>query len=107
MRIEAAAGFCCPGEARIFAHRRPIERPKLDAEIAVVISNRPDAPGIEVARERGLNAAVLPSKGLDREVYDRQLVDELREKGVELVCLAGYMRILSGHFIARISACAS
>jgi phosphoribosylglycinamide formyltransferase 1 len=72
---------------------------RLDAEIAVVISNRPDAPGIALALARGLNAIVLASKGLDREVYDRQLIAELRANHVGLVCLAGYMRILSGHFI--------
>jgi phosphoribosylglycinamide formyltransferase 1 len=72
---------------------------RLDAEIAVVISNRPDAPGIAAARGRGLHAIALASKGLDREAYDRQLIDELRNSRVDLVCLAGYMRILSGHFI--------
>ena len=72
---------------------------KLDAEIAVVISNRVDAPGIDAARARGLNAVVLPSRGLDREIYDRQLVAELEKNRVDLVCLAGYMRLLSGHFI--------
>ena len=72
---------------------------RLDAEVAVVISNRPDAPGIAHARERGLNAVVLASRGLDREVYDRHLVTELRKHSVDLVCLAGYMRILSGYFI--------
>lgn len=72
---------------------------RLNAEIAVVISNRPDAPGLAIARERGLNAVALPSKGLDREVYDRQLIAELRANNVDLVCLAGYMRLLSGHFI--------
>jgi phosphoribosylglycinamide formyltransferase 1 len=72
---------------------------RLDAEIAVVISNRVDAPGIAAARERGLNAQVLASKGLDREIYDRQLIAELRRNDVDLVCLAGYMRLLSGHFI--------
>jgi phosphoribosylglycinamide formyltransferase-1 len=72
---------------------------RLDAEIAVVISNRPEAPGIAAAREIGLNAVVLASKGLDREIYDRTLVDELRKNRVELVCLAGYMRILSGYFL--------
>jgi phosphoribosylglycinamide formyltransferase-1 len=76
-----------------------VARGKLDADIAVVLSNRPDAPGIIHAHERGFNAVVLPSKGLDREVYDRLLVAELRKCGVELVCLAGYMRILSGYFI--------
>ena len=72
---------------------------RLNAEIAVVISNRPEAPGIALAQERGLNAVILPSKGLDREVYDRELVAELRRNSVDLVCLAGYMRILSGYFI--------
>jgi len=72
---------------------------RLDAEIAVVISNRAEAPGIAAAAERGLPAVTLPSRGLDREVYDRQLIDELRKSRVGLVCLAGYMRILSGHFI--------
>src|SRR5260370_36316136 len=70
-----------------------------DAEIAVVISNRPEAPGLDIARGRGLNAVALPSKGLDREVYDRQVIAELQKYDVDLVCLAGYMRILSGHFI--------
>lgn len=72
---------------------------KLNAEIGVVISNRADAPGIERARERGLPALALPSQGLDREVYDRTVIAELRRREVELVCLAGYLRILSGHFI--------
>lgn len=74
---------------------------RLDAEIAVVISNRQDAAGIALAQERGLNARVLPSAGLDREIYDRQLVTELEKNDVGLVCLAGYMRILSGYFIHR------
>jgi phosphoribosylglycinamide formyltransferase 1 len=78
-----------------------IESRRLDAEIAVVISNRQDAAGIAQARERGLNARVLPSAGLDREIYDRQLVTELEKNDVGLVCLAGYMRILSGYFIHR------
>ena len=71
----------------------------LDAEIAVVIANRPEARGLEVARQRGLPAVCLPSKGLDREVYDRQLVEGLKRSQVELVCLAGFMRLLSAHFV--------
>jgi phosphoribosylglycinamide formyltransferase-1 len=71
----------------------------LDAEIAVVISNRADAPGIEIARARGLEAIVLPSKNLDRETYDRQIVAKLHEKRTECVVLAGYMRILSGFML--------
>jgi len=75
----------------------------LDAEIAVVISNHPEAPGLAAARDRGLPAVALPSKGLDRETYDRQLIQELQKDRVDLVCLAGYMRILSGHFIREYS----
>jgi len=72
---------------------------KLDAEIVVVLSNHADAPGLELARERGLRAVAMPSRGLDRELYDRQMIAELHNAEVELVCLAGYMRILSGNFI--------
>jgi len=72
---------------------------QLDAEIAVVLANRAEARGFEIARQRGLNAVCLPSKGLDREVYDRQLVEELKKNQVELVCLAGFMRLLSAYFI--------
>jgi phosphoribosylglycinamide formyltransferase-1 len=76
-----------------------IAEKRLNAEIGVVISNRPDAPGLAAALERGYHAISFPSKGLDREVYDRELAEELRAHGVDLVCLAGFMRILSGHFI--------
>jgi phosphoribosylglycinamide formyltransferase-1 len=72
---------------------------RLTAEIAVVISNRKEAPGIEAARLRGLHAVVLPSLGLDREIYDRQLIEELERNKVDLVCLAGFMRLLSGQFL--------
>jgi len=71
----------------------------IPAEIAVVISNRAAARGLELARERGLNAVVIPSKGLDREIYDRMLIEELTRQRVDLVCLAGFMRLLSGTFI--------
>jgi phosphoribosylglycinamide formyltransferase 1 len=71
----------------------------LDAEIAIVISNRPDAPGLATARLRGLPAICLPSKGLDREVYDRQVIAELNSHRAELICLAGYMRLLSAGFV--------
>jgi phosphoribosylglycinamide formyltransferase 1 len=72
---------------------------RLDASIALVISNRPDARGLQIARERGLNAIAIPSKGLDREAYDRRLIEELRKQPVDLICLAGYMRLLSASFI--------
>ncbi len=75
-----------------------IECGKLNGEIAVVISNRPQARGLDIARERGLPAVVLPSKDVPREEYDRRVVAELQNRGVELVCLAGFMRLLSPEF---------
>jgi phosphoribosylglycinamide formyltransferase-1 len=71
-----------------------------NAEIAVVISNRDGAPGIDRARARGIATRVIPSKGLERETYDRQVVAALNEHKVDLVCLAGYMRLLSPYFVA-------
>ena len=76
-----------------------IDAGRLPAEIAVVISNRGSAPGLQIARERGLNAISLPSKGLDRTVYDQQLTAELKRNKVDFVCLAGYLRLLSAEFI--------
>jgi phosphoribosylglycinamide formyltransferase-1 len=76
-----------------------IARRKLDAEIAIVISNRADAAGLEIARQRGIPMRVIASAGLEREAYDRLVVEELRTHEVELVCLAGFMRLLSAHFI--------
>jgi phosphoribosylglycinamide formyltransferase 1 len=71
------------------------------ARIAVVVSNRPEAPGIEIARQRGLDAHVIPSKGTQREEHDREVVAVLKDKKVELVCLAGYMRLLSAWFVQQ------
>ena len=71
------------------------------AEIAVVISNRSDAAGLEEAKRRGLEARLIPSKGLEREAYDRQVVAVLEEKQVDLVCLAGFMRLLSPYFVSQ------
>ena len=72
---------------------------KIDAAIAVVISNRPEARGLETARAMGLNAVSIPSKGLEREAYDRLVVAELKKNEVDLVCLAGFMRLLSASFV--------
>jgi phosphoribosylglycinamide formyltransferase-1 len=69
-----------------------------DTEIAVVISNRPDARGLERARELGLTGVCIPSKGVERETFDRMLHAELQRHNVDLICLAGYMRLLSGWF---------
>ena len=74
---------------------------KIPAEIALVISNRPGAPGLEEAQRRGLPTRMIPSKGLEREQYDRLVVEALREKQVDLVCLAGFMRLLSAYFVSQ------
>lgn len=75
-----------------------------DARIAVVISNRLDAPGLEIASQRGLHALGIPSKGKPREEHDREVVAALRENKVDLVCLAGYMRLLSPWFVQQFPA---
>ena len=71
-----------------------------NAEMAIVVSNRENAPGIEKARALGIEAQVIPSKGLEREAYDKLVVAALLERKVDLVCLAGYMRLLSPYFVA-------
>jgi phosphoribosylglycinamide formyltransferase 1 len=70
-----------------------------NVEIAIVISNRADAPGIVAARERGLNAAAIEANGRRRAEHDAEMVATLRQHEVELVCLAGYMRLLSPDFV--------
>jgi phosphoribosylglycinamide formyltransferase-1 len=72
-----------------------------NAEISLVVSHRENAPGIERARARRIEARVIPSKGLDREIYDRQVATALHERKVDLVCLAGYMRLLSACFVQQ------
>ncbi len=71
------------------------------ARIAVVISNVPEARGIEVARQRGLTTALIPSKGKSREDHDREMVAVLKRHEVSLICLAGYMRLLSPWFVQQ------
>jgi phosphoribosylglycinamide formyltransferase 1 len=72
-----------------------------DARIAVVISNKADAGGIATAQQRWLNALIIPSKGKAREEHDREVVDVLKQHNVDLVCLAGYMRLLSPWFVQQ------
>src|ERR1035438_3630334 len=72
-----------------------------DARIAVVISNRAEAPGIATARRRGLESLVLPSKGKSRQEHDREIASVLKQHNVDLVCLAGYMRLLSPWFVQQ------
>ncbi len=70
-----------------------------DAELTIVVSNRESAGGVEKARQRGIEAVVIPSKGKQREEYDREVVALLKEKKIDLVCLAGFMRLLSPYFV--------
>jgi phosphoribosylglycinamide formyltransferase-1 len=72
-----------------------------DARISVVISNKADAPGSAIARQRGLNSLVIPSKNRPREEHDREVVATLKQNAVDLVCLAGYMRLLSPWFVQQ------
>lgn len=74
---------------------------KLQAEIAVVIANREDAKGIETAEAMGLQTAVIPSKGVPREDHDRRVAERLVAANVDMVVLAGYMRILTAWFIQQ------
>ncbi len=76
-----------------------IDAGRLDAEIAVVISNNPRALGLRRAGERGLENVCIPSRRMEREAYDRLVVDRLRRERVDLVCLAGFMRLLSAYFV--------
>src|SRR5579863_4225629 len=76
-----------------------IARGKLDAEIAIVISNRANAPGLEIARQRGIPMRVIASAGVERGAYDKLLIEELQTHQADLVCLAGFMRLLSASVI--------
>lgn len=76
-----------------------IKAGRLNAEIAIVISNRADAPGLESAKRRGLNTRLIPSKGKARLDHDVEVVAALKRAKVDLVCLAGYMRLLSPEFV--------
>jgi len=70
-----------------------------NAKIAIVISDQPDAKGLRIAHERGLKTLVIERRGRKREEHDREIVSILREEGVDLICLAGYMRVLSPFFV--------
>jgi len=78
-----------------------ILRGDIPAEIALVISNVKEAPGLEYARQRGYQTAFIPSKGRAREEFDREVVKALEEAEIDFVCLAGFMRLLSSYFVSR------
>ncbi len=72
---------------------------KIPAKIALVVSNRENAPGLALAREMGLKTCFIPSEGKEREAYDREVVAALNQCPVDFICLAGFMRVLSPYFI--------
>ena len=78
-----------------------IDAGRIDAEIAIVISNTPRAAGLDRARRRGLKAECIRSRAMEREDYDRLVVARLKEENVDLVCLAGFMRLLSAYFVEQ------
>jgi phosphoribosylglycinamide formyltransferase-1 len=78
---------------------RNVQAGKIPAEIAVVISNKPEALGLARAKQMGLETRFIPSKGKEREAFDREVAAVLKEFQVDLVCLAGFMRILSPCFV--------
>src|SRR6185503_13119010 len=76
-----------------------ISEGRLDAEAAVVISNIEAAAGLQKARERGVEALAISRKGRTREEHDGEIIHELKRRGVSVVCLAGYMRLISSVFV--------
>src|SRR5579884_2106279 len=76
-----------------------------NARIGVVVSNRPEARGLEIARNFGIEALVIASKGKERKDHDREVVDALQKHKVDLICLAGYMRLLSPWFVRQFPGC--
>jgi phosphoribosylglycinamide formyltransferase-1 len=98
--VSRRLGILLSGRGSNFeAIAKSIEAGKLQAQIAVVLSNRASAPGLEIARQYGIPAVAIPSLGMDRAAYDLLLIEKLVEYKVDLVCLAGYMRLLSAGFI--------
>lgn len=87
--------------SNFMAIARNVEAGKIPAHIAVVVSNREDAPGLEKARESGIPALALTRRARDRESYDNELAVVLEKHGVDLVCLAGFMHVLGPAFVRR------
>lgn len=87
--------------SNFLAIARAIQAGEIPAEIAIVASNKPDAPGLVAAREMGLPVWSRSSRGVPRDQFDQELAEVLASHDVELICLAGYMRLLSPAFIQR------
>ena len=100
MPQQKKLGILLSGRGSNFAAiAESVKQGRINAEMTIVISNRPEAAGIEHSRKLGLDARVIPSKGSQREEHDADVVAALNEKQVDLVCMAGYMRLLSPVFI--------
>jgi phosphoribosylglycinamide formyltransferase 1 len=100
--VSKRLGILLSGRGSNFeAIARNVQTGKLNAEIGFVFSNKPHAPGLTRARELGLCCGSVESAGLDRAAFDTQVADLLRHNDVDLVCLAGYMRLLSGQFVRQ------
>lgn len=100
MTVTNRLGILLSGRGSNFlAIAESVRAGRIAAEIAIVISNRPDAPGVDAAKQRGLKTLVIPSKGRVREEHDREVIAALKSAGADLVCLAGYMRLLSPEFV--------
>ena len=100
--MSARLGILLSGRGSNFeAIAHNISSGRLDCEIGFVFSNKPNAAGLLLASELGLPCASLPSAGVDRTTYDAQVVDLLKQHRIDWVCLAGYMRLLSGRFVSQ------
>ena len=75
--------------------------PDYPAEVVLVVSNRADARGIAIAAAKGIATAIVPSKGMDRDAHDAEIGKALEASGAEIVCLAGYLRLLTPSFVAK------
>src|SRR3954468_4167232 len=100
LRLMKNLGILLSGRGSNFlAIADNVRRGLISAQISAVISNRPDAPGLARARELGLSAICIPSKGKSREQHDAEVTAALQQANVDIICLAGYMRLLSPAFI--------
>lgn len=100
--MKPKVGILLSGRGSNFkAIAQNVQAGKLDCEIAIVFSNKPNAPGLQEAEAMGLPSAAISSAGMDRVEYDRKVAALLEEHQVDWICLAGYMRLLSGEFVAR------
>lgn len=99
---QSRLGILLSGRGSNFeAIAQNVLRGQLDCEIGFVFSNKPGAAGLARARELGLPCGCIESAGVERTAFDAQVVELLRQHRVDLVCLAGYMRFLSGEFVRQ------